>query len=339
MPALPSDISLQVFSNAKELPAAVWKVLEDHPIPANVVLPQALKAREGYRAVKSSNLWIVCTTNSTIEFILSVTEGPMGAYPVFIFTPLPLEYLVDSYIRPCIRSMVVALAAAIPVSRVYSIFSVEPVTVIFASEWRGQTSVELADDPVYYAAKISYCTIDTLDKRSSVVDASKEYVLRPASREDIESIGELCYYFASDSHPFILTKEGAQLEASILVKKKVVWVHEAKNSMGQKEIASIVAFTRNSNQVATITKVCTNERWQRKGCAERLVRRVCEHLLTGPNRKESVVLYVAHDNIAANVVYDRVGFTGLAQSGPKVTGVAPWLEIGFDRKKVVLGHW
>ncbi|KAG6853511.1 hypothetical protein C0991_003641 [Blastosporella zonata] len=299
MPALTSDISIEIFEDVKQLPAAAWKVLEDHPRPANIISPQALKARwegSGPRKDKTTDLWIVCSTDSIIEFILSATEGSMGSYPIFIFTPLPSHCLSDDYIRPCIQSMVVALAAAAPISRVYSIFSLEPVAMIFAKEWTKRTGIELADDPVYYEAKLSYCTIDTLDKRSFTMDASRGYQLRPAVHEDIESIGELCYFFASDSvrllsystifakeltfhvlqQPFTLTKARAELEASILVEKKQVWVHEAKGSGGGKEIASIVAFTRNSDRVATISKVCTNERWQRQGCAERLVRKVCD---------------------------------------------------------------
>lgn len=119
----------------------------------------------------------------------------------------------------------------------------------------------------------------------------------------------------------------------------MVWVHEARTPGQAKEIASIVAFTRNSDKVAAITKVCTNPKWRRRGCAERLVRRVCKHLLIGPGRKESVVLYVAHDNQAATNVYRRVGFAGLSRDGPAVEGVDRWLEIGFDFAMVDLGHW
>jgi len=46
-------------------------------------------------------------------------------------------------------------------------------------------------------------------------------------------------------------------------------------SDGESGIASIVAVTRKSEGVAAITKVYTPNRWRGKGCAERLVRRVC----------------------------------------------------------------
>jgi hypothetical protein len=55
--------------------------------------------------------------------------------------------------------------------------------------------------------------------------------------------------------------------------------------------------------------------------------------------KEKVVLFVAHDNAKANGVYHRVGFVGLNSAAGSVPLVRPWLEIGFDRKFVELGHW
>ena len=51
--------------------------------------------------------------------------------------------------------------------------------------------------------------------------------------------------------------------------------------------------------------------------------------------KDSVVLYVAHDNAAAETVYHRVGFRGLMSCPAE--DVEDWLELGFvgtDR-----GHW
>jgi hypothetical protein len=53
--------------------------------------------------------------------------------------------------------------------------------------------------------------------------------------------------------------------------------------------------------------------------------------------KDSIVLYVAHANASARHVYRMVGFHSLR--GQFVRGVEPWLEIGFDRAHVKLGHW
>lgn len=51
------------------------------------------------------------------------------------------------------------------------------------------------------------------------------------------------------------------------------------------------------------------------------------------------MLYVAHDNVGAASVYKRVGFVGLGRDASSVDGVDRWLEIGFDRSRVQLGHW
>lgn len=55
--------------------------------------------------------------------------------------------------------------------------------------------------------------------------------------------------------------------------------------------------------------------------------------------KESVVLYVAHNNPAAAKVYHRVGFVGLCDEERSTDSVDNWLELGFDRGLVDLGHW
>ena len=51
-------------------------------------------------------------------------------------------------------------------------------------------------------------------------------------------------------HPFTLTEEAAVIEAKKLVSNKQVWAHKFNG-----KVVSIAAFTRNTRQVATITKV------------------------------------------------------------------------------------
>ena len=61
----------------------------------------------------------------------------------------------------------------------------------------------------------------------------------------------------------------------------------------------------------------------------------CRSRLLFEWKKESVVLYVGHEN-SAQRVYDRVGFAGLCGK-PKPEGVEDSLELGLvgsDR-----GHW
>ena len=72
-----------------------------------------------------------------------------------------------------------------------------------------------------------------------------------------------------------MTRAAALEEATYLVQHGLVWVHRIlKPGQTHSEIASAVAYTRNSETIATISKVITSARWRRFGCAERLVRRV-----------------------------------------------------------------
>jgi len=121
-----------------------------------------------------------------------------------------------------------------------------------------------------------------------------------------------------------------------MIRKNQLWVYECQGPTGQKELASIVGVTRNTEESATITKVYSAPSWRGKGCAERLVRHVTHHLLH-KDGKTSVALYVAYpeENMAANVVYDRVGFVGLRNNThPRVSR---WLEVGFADTEN--GHW
>ena len=60
-----------------------------------------------------------------------------------------------------------------------------------------------------------------------------------------------------------------------LISRGLVWVYMARDEdMNGYEVASIVACTRNTERVATITKVHTPNEWRGKGCAGRLVRHV-----------------------------------------------------------------
>ena len=53
-------------------------------------------------------------------------------------------------------------------------------------------------------------------------------------------------------------------------------------------------------------------------------------------RKQAVVLYVAHNNPGATKVYNRVGFQGLYTEN-RPLNVEDWLELGFQGAD--LGHW
>ncbi|KAJ7108426.1 acyl-CoA N-acyltransferase, partial [Mycena crocata] len=307
---------------------------------SNCILPIALKslAREqNHETAGRDQFWIVAHSLGVIDFVLSVTNGDIGTYPVFVFTTHPTYRLTHDFLYPRLFRLAEALRDAVPVKRVYSFFAPDAVTKMLVEIWGSLTGVQGYTCEPYYHAKLTYLTKMPLPNRSPTAFPGLVYELRPAVESDLQAVAMLCYQFAADSEPFVLTHQGALKEAAIYIQNKQIWVHGIRRAGDvHEEIASIVAFTRNSDTVATISKVFTNPAWRRRGCAERLVRRVCKQLLA---TKQSVVLYVAHNNPAAIHVYDRVGFQGLKDGAAPVEGVDSWLEIGLDRSKIELGHW
>ncbi|KAF7350847.1 N-acetyltransferase domain-containing protein [Mycena sanguinolenta] len=340
MPAVTLQSYITTYFSASSLPNDVWDALRSNPCNSNCILPIAIKSlaqEQNYQsALPSDQCWIVVKSNGTIDFVVSVTNGDIGGYPIFFFTTHPIHQLTYDFLSPRLIRLAEALRVAVPVERVYSIFAPDVITKMFIEIWNSLTGVQGCKEP-YYHAKLTYCTRRSFVNRQMTTLSGLVYELRPAVDDDLEAVASLCYQFAADSEPFVLSHKEALKEAATLIRNKQIWVHGIRLADDvHDEIASIVAFTRNSENVATISKVFTNPVWRRRGCAERLVRRVCKHLLA---TKQSVALYVAHNNPAATHVYHRVGFQGLADGCAPVEGVDSWLEVGFDRSKVELGHW
>ncbi|KAG7449976.1 uncharacterized protein BT62DRAFT_963526 [Guyanagaster necrorhizus] len=342
MPSVAQKVSTKSYLSATELLHDVQSAFESNEANFNVIYPHALKCRaaeQAGQAPKPGQVWIVCFSydpEPCALFILSCTTTEMGKYPIFITTTCPTERLSPNSIHHPVSLLAKELYRAVPVPRVYSVFAPDAIAQHFARLWTGLTGVGHIPNP-YYAAKLSFCTTGTFRYRRETVVQGVTYELCPAVASDIEKIAQLCYGFASESDPFFLDHAGALREATLLVGQNKVWVHRIRRQGEDRSaIASIVAFTRNSGKVATITKVYTNPDYRRAGCAERLVRRVCKYLFM---TKEKVALYVAHNNPAASKVYHRVGFAGLGGDGVPVNGVDAWTEIGFDRDVIDLGHW
>ncbi|KAJ6491644.1 hypothetical protein C8R47DRAFT_976415 [Mycena vitilis] len=338
MPSITVEPYTTTYRSASSLPNEVWDALRSNPQNSNCILPIALKslAREQNHetALGRDQCWIVVHSMGAIDFVLSVTNGDIGTYPIFIFTPHPTHRLTSDFLLPRLIRLAEALRVAVPVKRVYSVFAPDAITSMFVEIWCALTGVQRYQDP-YYHAKLTYCTKRSFRPREFTTFPGLVYELRPAVDSDLEAVASLCYQFAADCEPFFLSREGAIKEAATLIQSNQIWVHGIRREGDTHDaIASIVAFTRNTDNVATISKVFTNPDWRSRGCAERLMRRVCKHLLA---TKQSLALFVAHDNPAATKVYHRVGFLGL--DGAPVEGVDSWLEIGLDRSKVELGHW
>ncbi|KAH7916418.1 hypothetical protein BJ138DRAFT_1108783 [Hygrophoropsis aurantiaca] len=330
--------SVQTYYSALAIPAHVWETMKLYPSTSNIILPyaeKALRAEASGTALSGRNLWITyARPGQQVEFVLSCTEGALGTYPIFIFTSIPITQIEEAYLEHPIYLLAKTLLDVVGLERVFSVFAVEPVTLKFAAVWSELTGINTYAEP-YYDATFSYCTKKSFVNRTTTIHPDLIFELCLATPDDTEAVARLCRNFAATSEPFILSPEKALLEAQLLIQKQQVWIHRISRVGEEPDIASMVATTRQSTDVAAITKVYSNPEWRKLGCAERLVRRVCRDLLS---KNERVVLYVGRGNPAAKV-YHRVGFLGLDQANSNIEGVEQWLEIGFDRSRVQLGHW
>ncbi|OBZ66124.1 hypothetical protein A0H81_13901 [Grifola frondosa] len=330
--------SIETYSSAKDIPRLVWDAFCAHPDKSNIMYPHAMKALNNVdQTASSQQFWIACFSRESLElplsvdFVLSCTNGHLGTYPIFIFTPHAPHRLDLEFCTPRINGLVNALKDCVPQNRVFSVFAVDLVTETFANTWTLITGIKRTH--VYYHAKLTYCTMQSLKPETGHPDTRG---LRLAGSADISAAATLCCMFAASAKPFTLTEDQATREATHLIRAGQLWVLEVVTPEGQSDIASIVAVTRTTETVAAITKVFTNPNWRRQGCAERLTRYVCQYLL---RTKSKVILYVAHNNPAAAKVYEHVGFVGLSNDDQGVQGVDSWLEFGFDPSKVTMGHW
>jgi len=275
--------------------------------------------------------------STQLDFVLSCTKGKISTNPIFLCSLHPSAALTPEFLNERIPRFVYAFRQYVDPDRVFSVFGPDPLTEAFCTEWSRQTGKVRVPEP-YYAAKLSFCTLDTLAPPPAPRDGDPDYRARLAKQADLKAVAVMCKDFADDSVTFPLSIQDATREAQALIRLKQLWVLEMRLADGAPEIVCIVAVTRTYDQVATISKVFTPERGRGKGCATRLVREVCSHYLD-PQRenKQEVVLYVAHDNKGAVKAYHRVGFVGLSDTEPVPAEVENWIEIGFsDTDK---GHW
>ena len=130
-----------------------------------------------------------------MKVIASSTDGCIGKYPIFLFSPLSSAQLSCEPMSSALTMVAQALLQAVGTKRVYSVFATEVLAKSFASIWSRMTGVQIERDP-YYLAKISYATRDTLVQPISRNDALG---IRPAVPGDIQAIADICYKFATES--------------------------------------------------------------------------------------------------------------------------------------------
>ncbi|CAE6367957.1 hypothetical protein BN14_08905 [Rhizoctonia solani AG-1 IB] len=359
MPSRASTLNLQVLLHptATDFLNATEHILEKHGLTSNIILPFAIKARKNERLPTSNargtaywsappaalpsqmpkqfwmTQWTVRGAGSvpTLDFVLAITEGQLGAYPVFFWSPHQSIEMSSAFLFPRIQAIVARLCRTIPAERVFSIFGQEPVVNAFTNVWT-QATGKIPEPEAFYAAKFSYCSRKHLQPPPQL-PAGHE--LRLATIADLDQCAQLCKEFADDSVFFPLSLEGGRQEAKSMIDAKHLWVYATPQG-----IATVVASTRRTpNAVASINKVYTPPDFRGKGCAQRLVAHVTRALLDGTDcatAHEAVVLYVSHGNPAARV-YNRVGFQGLDDGLPLPPLVENWLETGFQATH--RGHW
>ncbi|KAF9454124.1 hypothetical protein P691DRAFT_770837 [Macrolepiota fuliginosa MF-IS2] len=346
MPIATTQIETRVFRSAVPLLNACQPLFKGSPEQYNIIYPQTAQAvrQEIDGTLGDDNLWITCSSGAQVsapDLVLSCNEDSHGnKLPIFIASSLPMATLSNTdFLMPRLQRLVATLYDEISRTRVFSVFAVAPITIAFSQLWTEKTGIPRELQP-YYSATYARCTKQSFRNKQFTILGDTSYDLRLAERNDVDAVSDLCHGFALTSPPFILTPQKACEEAEFLINHKQVWVHTINRPGAKEEIASIVAVTRESASVSAITKVFTNPRWRGKRCAERLVRYVTKILLYKHN-KEAVVLYVGREN-AARKVYQRVGFTapsGQALCDDQGSNEGHWLELGFDREQVVLGHW
>lgn len=182
---------------------------------ANIILPFARKALDFPREGSSSQLWIILydETSNDAEFLLSCTKGPLGNYPVFIFTPRSSDQLAldGNNLAASLLQLVLCLLKQVPPQRVFSVFSIATVAENFAKIFEEHAhGIQALEDP-HYDATFTFCTSRTLNKSSVSFFPfpEPEDILIALCRADIshlEGIKALCkgFSFTSVSANYIM---------------------------------------------------------------------------------------------------------------------------------------
>ncbi|KAG8744641.1 hypothetical protein FRC10_009674 [Ceratobasidium sp. 414] len=334
MPSLSGqpNISLTVHTTASDFLSATFEILMQKEEQSNIILSFALNQQRkeqqvarGQNMPPSHNLWVcVWTTRmasrtsapkATLDFVFAINENNFGGYPLFIWSNHPASELMPSFLDRRVQLAAMQLHKLVPAERVFSVFGLAPVVSSFRSLWSHISGKRAAPVPLY-AAKFTFCTKFTLQPSIGVPGGD---VMRSATAQDANQIARLCHEFAQDSVFFPLNAKESMSQAQQLIRDKQLWVYETRDAYNRPCIASMVASSRSSANVAAITKVYTPPAFRGRNLLYR-------------DGKESVVLYVSHEN-PAEKVYHRIGFAGLCGT-PRPGPVEDWLEIGTQSEGI-----
>ncbi|KAF8551720.1 hypothetical protein OG21DRAFT_1417464 [Imleria badia] len=352
MPSIIPTRQARAYHHAFDIPNDVWRALLQNEAAANVILPFAKKGLNLPRGGDNEQLWPIPLYDDTnnVEFVLSFTKGPLANYPISIVASKSSTQIAQAEKRgkklaDSLLPLVLCLLKEVPPQRVFSVFSIAKVAETFAKIFDANTSqqygMEALEHP-YYDATFIFCTSETLKKASDSISSFPgsgdiDIALRRADMSQPKEIKAMCKAFSETTPPFVLDDVGAELEATVLITNQQAWVHMVQKEGQEPEIACLVAATQESDNVTAVTKVFTAEHWRGRGCAARLLHRVCQNIL---QKKERVVLYVEDTEALAPArkVYRKIGFQGLdGPQGQQVKDLEKWLEIGF--KDTTLSCW
>jgi len=170
-----------------------------NPVDSNIILAHALKTLDNEKAgylPLPGQLWIVCSSGDNVDLILSCTTGPMGKYPIFIYSPH--SQIDNQYMRPRMECLVGALSLAVTPRRVYSVFARDPITRMFVTLWSQKIQVPRYDRP-YYHARLLSCTQQSFINQPALVLPGLTCEFRLATEEDIPEAAILCRGFSEAS--------------------------------------------------------------------------------------------------------------------------------------------
>ncbi|KAH0838089.1 hypothetical protein J3R83DRAFT_6333 [Lanmaoa asiatica] len=349
---LSSEIRVLEHYSAQAFLAVTYPTLWKHERSSNLILAHALKKISAEAVLTgcqfvaqseveldapssdelSDSLWLTVWSTSPqgtaeLELVLACHRAGQHELPIFLWAAQPRMLSSPQWLVPRVTALADRLASCVPPTRVFSVFGMTALVKAFSKYWTSITGFQVEAQP-FYSAYLSYCTKETII--DSKVNLPFGHLIRRGMIPDVEDIARLAKEFADDSIYFPLTIELARAEARELVSKGQIWLYEVSGA-----VAAICAVTRSSMKVSAITKVYTCPSWRRQGFAVHLVRSVTRRLLNCG--KESVVLYVGHEN-SARRVYHRVGFVGLSgKPEERPEDVEDSLELGFIGTN--RGHW
>ena len=233
----PPSIIVDQHRTATDFLSATHSHLRDNERSSNIVFAHALKRlqKEAGSALTSPrdvedwlrfpnhrvpddpcafwlSVWTLDPTGdtATLDLVLSCVDWTLGNYPIFIWSPRPED---KTWSVPRITQLTNRLIECVPPERVFSVFGMTWLVKTFSEYWTALTGHEVESQP-FYAALLSYCTQSTFIDSDSRLPAG--HVIRPATRSDVKSVGQLCKEFGDDSVSFFHRKEGGRAQFSSL---------------------------------------------------------------------------------------------------------------------------